>query len=43
MEKKFRVTTAHNEFRQKIFYINIVRANALVTAANEYLLPFDLL
>ena len=43
MGKKFWVTIAHHELPQQIFYVNIVTANALVTAAKAYLLPFDLL
>ena len=42
-EKKCWVTIAHHELMQQIFDVNIVTANALVTAAKEYLSPFDLL
>ena len=42
-EKKFWITIAHHELQQQIFYVNIVTENALVTAAKEYLLSFDLL
>ena len=41
--KKFWITAAHHELPQQIFYVNIVTAKALVTAAKKYLLAFDLL